>query len=422
MDEQGRLKYEDLDGELGNYIAFTALMNGDYKKALEYCELFLKDNKDNKELEKTLFAIYLANGNKEEAKDTLKNYNIDRESSYDLALYGKMSILVNNYDVAFSNLKDSWDKNKDEIKVFDIIEEMADNNIEDTIKKITVLSQKNPEENAYKVWLAKCYSMDKSKVDKGIELIEDLKDEELGNSIFKSILAEIEKNAGNKEESDNIIKSIIERKEKTYVEYNIEGQYYFDNKEYDKALEACIQSIIKNREYSDNYGVLMTDIMIGNKQVEMAEPYFRTALRKEPFNYKLILNIADYYYSTARNIDTAYSYYNLATAINPKDDKVYYSMALANLKNHKSDEAITQLKKAIELRGNEITYHNALSVIYFNNKKMEDSIKEIRAAHVIDKNNVMALNNAGCYYITTTNEIERGVENLLGAYKKWIRM
>ena len=52
MDEQGRLRYEDLDGELGNYIAFTALMNGDYKKALEYCELFLKDNKDNKELEK----------------------------------------------------------------------------------------------------------------------------------------------------------------------------------------------------------------------------------------------------------------------------------------------------------------------------------------------------------------------------------
>ena len=360
----------------------------------------------------------MANGNKEKAKETLKKYNIDKESSYDLALYGKMNMLVDNYDVAFSNLKDSWNKNKDEIKVFDIIEEMAHSNMEDTINKITLLSQKNPKENTYKVWLAKCYSMDKSKVDKGRELIENLKDEELGNSMFKSISAQIEKNAGNKEESDKIIKSIIERKEKTYVDYNIEGQYYFDNKEYDKALEACKQSIIKNGEYSDNYGVLMTDIMIGKKQVEMAEPYFRTALRKEPFNYKLILNIADYYYGTAKNMETAYSYYNLATRINPKDDKIYYSMALANLNNHKSEEAITQLKKAIELRGNEITYHNALSVIYFNNKKMEDSIKEIKAAYAIDKNNVMALNNAGCYYITNTDEIERGVENLLGAYEK----
>ncbi|HEY5523786.1 MAG TPA: hypothetical protein VIK26_00455, partial [Clostridium sp.] len=418
IDEQGRLKYEDLDGELANYIAFTALMNGDYKKALEYGEVFLQDNKENKELERTLFAIYLANGNKEKAKDTLKNYNIDKESSYDLALYGRMNILVDNYDVAFSNLKDSWNKNKDEIKVFDIIEEMANSNMEDTIKKITLLSQKNPEEKAYKVWLAKCYSMDKSKVDKGIKIIEELKDEELGDSVFKSISAEIEKNAGNKEESDNIIKSIIDRKEKTYVDYNIEGQYYLDNKEYDKALESCKQSIIKNRDYSDNYGVLMSGIMIGKKQVEMAEPYFRTALRKEPFNHKLISNIADYYYGKAKNMDTAFSYYNLATAINPKDDKIYYSMALANLSNHKSEEAITQMKKAIELRGNEIKYHNTLSVIYFNNKKMEDSIKEIRAAYAIDKNNIMALNNAGCYYITTTDEIEKGVGNLLGAYEK----
>ena len=93
-------------------------------------------------------------------------------------------------------------------------------------------------------------------------------------------------------------------------------------------------------------------------------------------------------------------------------------MALANIDNHKSEEAITQLKKAIELKGNEIIYHNTLSVIYFKNNKMEDSIKEIRAAYAIDKNNIMALNNAGCYYIANTNEIERGVENLLGAYEK----
>ena len=211
--------------------------------------------------------------------------------------------------------------------------------------------------------------MDKNKSDKGIEIIEELKDEELGNSMFKSLSAQVEKNAGDKENSDDII-NILLKKRKDYVDYNIEAQYYFDNKEYDKALEACKQSIIQNGEYSYNYGVLMTDIMIEKKQVEMAEPYFRTALREEPFNYKLILNIAHYYKNMTKNTDKAYSYYNLAIRINPKDDKIYYSMALANLENRKSEEAITQLKKAIELRGNEVTYHNALSVIYFNNKKM----------------------------------------------------
>ncbi|PRR81283.1 tetratricopeptide repeat protein [Clostridium vincentii] len=418
IDEQGRAEYEDLDGELGNYIAFTALMNGDYKKALEYGEVFLEDNKDDKELKRTLFAIYLTNGNKEKAKEILTNYNIDEKASYDLALYGKMNMLVDNYDVAFSNLKDSWNKNKDEIKVFDIIEEMAEGNMEDTINKITELSEENPEEKVYKVWLAKCYSMDESKTDKGIELIEELKDEDLGNSMFSSISAEIEKNAGNTEESDAIMKSIIGKKEKTYVDYNIESQYYFDNKEYDKALEACKQSILKNGDYLDNYAVLMPDIMIKKKQVELAEPYFRTALRKEPFNSRLISNIADYYNSTAKDINTAYPYYNLAVALNPKDDTIYYSMALSDLNNNKSEEAIVQLKKAIELKGNEITYHNTLSVIYFNNKKMDNSIEEIRAAYEIDNNNIMALNNAGCYYLSNTDEIERGVDNLLGAYEK----
>jgi len=418
MDEQGKIKYKGLDGELVNYIAFTALMNKNYKKALEYGEVFLLDNKGNKNLERTLFTIYLANGNKEKAKDILENYTFDDKSSEDMVSYGRMNLLVDNYSVAFSSLKDAWDINKDEIRVFDVIEEMGYSNLEDTINKITALSQKDPEENAYKVWLAKCYSMDKNKADKGIVLIGELKEEKLGDSVFKGISAEIEKNAGNKEESDKIIKSIIDKKEKTYIDYNIEGQYYFDNKEYDKALEACKQSILKNKDYSDNYGFLMTDIMIKKKQVEMAEPFFRTALRKEPLNYRLILNIADYYNNIAKNTDIAYSYYNLAVTIKPNNDKIYYSMALANLNNRKSEEAINQLKKAIQLKGNEILYHNALSVIYFNNNKMGDSIKEIRAAYAIDKNNIKALNNAGCYYITNTDEIERGVENLLGAYAK----
>ena len=79
-------------------------MNGDYKKALEYGEVFLKDNKENKELERTLFKIYLAKGNKEKVKDTLKDYKLDKKASNDLALYGKMNMLIGNYDEAWSNL------------------------------------------------------------------------------------------------------------------------------------------------------------------------------------------------------------------------------------------------------------------------------------------------------------------------------
>ena len=35
--------------------------------------------------------------------------------------------------------------------------------------------------------------------------------------------------------------------------------------------------------------------MIAKEQSEIAEPYLRMAIEKEPFNYNILLKIADYY-------------------------------------------------------------------------------------------------------------------------------
>lgn len=39
----------------------------------------------------------------------------------------------------------------------------------------------------------------------------------------------------------------------------------------------------------------MSDIMIKKGEPNLAEPYFRTALVKEPFNYNIMLKVANYY-------------------------------------------------------------------------------------------------------------------------------
>ena len=85
--------------------------------------------------------------------------------------------------------------------------------------------------------------------------------------------------------------------------------------EYDKAIEYCKKGILENSEYPDNYGFLMTDIMIKKGEPELAEPYFRTALIKEPFNYNIILKVADYYQYTMNNLEKAYEYLNFASLI-----------------------------------------------------------------------------------------------------------
>lgn len=48
----------------------------------------------------------------------------------------------------------------------------------------------------------------------------------------------------------------------------------------------------------------------------------------------------------------------------------------------------------------------------------DEGIKEIRIAYESDKKDILNLNNAGIYYITVEENIERGLYNLKAAYEK----
>ena len=48
--KKGQAKYEEEDRKLGNYITFNYLMNGEYEKAEQYGEDFLKTDSDNEKL------------------------------------------------------------------------------------------------------------------------------------------------------------------------------------------------------------------------------------------------------------------------------------------------------------------------------------------------------------------------------------
>ena len=99
--------YAKDDQELTNAVLFTFFENGEYQKALEYGELFLKEDKTNSKLQRTMLAIYMANGKKDQAKEMVENYNLDKSSSYDLATYARMYMLIDEWDKGFEYLKDS---------------------------------------------------------------------------------------------------------------------------------------------------------------------------------------------------------------------------------------------------------------------------------------------------------------------------
>lgn len=406
--------YKERDAELGNYITLISLFDGKDKMALEYGEIFLKANPNDKELQRTMFTVYLLLKDENKAKEVLEKYSVDEENSYDLALYARMNMLINKWDEGFEYLKKAWNLNKDEVKVFDIISQEASYDKEKIINKLKELSEKEPKEIAYKAWLVKCYTMSDKTMNEAEQLYKEIKKEDLGEYVFNTVAAKIYQYKEEKVKANELIRNVIY--EKNLIGYQTTAWYYYDKKEYDKAIEYCKKGILENSEYPDNYGFLMTDIMIKKGEPELAEPYFRTALIKEPFNYNIILKAADYYQYTINNLEKTYEYLNFASLIKPNNVDIYYNMAMTKINLRKSDEAIELINKCISLDEENEKYHRALGTIYLEEGNKDKALEEIRAAYDINNNDILTLNNAGCYYISVENNIPRGYENIKSAY------
>ena len=109
-------------------------------------------------------------------------------------------------------------------------------------------------------------------------------------------------------------------------------------------------------------------------------------------------------------------YYDLASKITPNDPEIYYNMALIKMNTQREDDAIALLKKSISISDKVSKYHRALGTVYLNKEKSEEALKEIRNAYAIDKNDILTLNNAGCYYIAIDGDVDRAMVNLKAAY------
>ncbi|SHK37642.1 hypothetical protein SAMN02745163_03707 [Clostridium cavendishii DSM 21758] len=403
------------DEELTNYIVFTEFMNKNFNKALKDGEEYLKEYPTNKPLIRTMFTVYMANGQADKAMKLLKEYKVDN-TAYDLAVYARMNMLVDNWDEGYKLLEKAYNLDKDEYKVYDVIAQTSAYNRNFVLEKLYVLSQKDDKNIAYKIWIAKIHSMNEESSEEALNILDSLKGKDLGKFATELIRASALKNTGKIKESEELLQSIIEKNKDDYRVYHTAAWYYFNKKDYKKALEYCDKSILKNKEYPDNYGFLMPEIMQATNKSSEAEPYFRTALLKEPFNYNIMIGIANYYWYTTESSDKALEYFGLASLIKPKDAEVVYNMALIKLKENKNDEAVELLKKCISIDEAIPKYHRTLGTIYVQADKKVDGLKEIRAAYAVDKNDILTLNNAGCYYISVEGEVERGMVNLKAAY------
>lgn len=381
-------KYIEQDKELINQVVFTFYINNELDQAESLGEYYLTTYSTYKPLLKTMFAVYLAKGDNQSAKEIVDLYPVDDESAYDLAVLAKMQIMLGNYEDGLDSLKKSYNLDKNEIKSFDVIMETCEFDKSKLLNEINKLSEENPKEEAYQVWLEEINALDESNID-----------------LTESIIDEINTNI----DVDNLDKD-------SYVYNYVEAWNYYNKGQYNKALEACNASIVANPEYENTFGILIPKILIATENSDKVEGYFRTAIYNEPFNYNLITSIGKIYENDLQNYDKAKESFNFVLSLNKDEDALYYNLAFVDLAMENTDEAIKDLKKAISINKDNYKYYRTLGTVYFNNKDYDEAIESIRKAYSLNENDVLSLNNAACYYVMADKDIWRGYSNIESAY------
>ena len=410
-------EFEEKDKELVNGIVFNTFMNGEYKKALEYGEFFLQSYPDDVNLLKTMFTVYIANNEKDKAKNIIEFFAAEDTDSEDLVTAAKMNFLVGKYEEGLKQLESAYELDENNINVFDTIEDSSRYNKTNIINAINKLKDKDKENNVYKLFLAKVYSMDSVDISKCQEIVDELEESYSENTNYLLIKMKMYVEQGNNKKAEKVLDEISELNEGDFIsEYAESLKLYYEGK-YDDALKTAKKSVSLNKDYTKTYSSLIPSILLAQKKSAEEEPYLRTALSKEPFNFSNMITIAEYYKDVMQDSSKGLYYYTLASEINSDNSDVYYKMALIQYKNQRIDEAISLLKKSISLNSKDPKYHRTLGSIYLEQNKNEEGITQIRKAYEIDKDDIATLNNAAYYYIYADHNVNRAMSNIKAAFE-----
>lgn len=420
--EEGFDKYRDKDIELINSMLFTFIMNKEYDEAISFGEKYINDYGSNKDILKTLFSAYIANNHIYKAEGLTENYPLDKNSSYDICILSNMNMLINRWENGLELLKDAWNLDRNEMKIYDVIDDMYSFDKDMLIKSIEKKIEANPEEAAYKMMLAKAYSISKENIGKAEELIIKLEDENINGISTDYINFEIFKNSNRESEAEDYLGDAVRKasndKKDSYIEYYLSSLRSFYNEKYDEAFNLAKKSIVKNNNYPNSYGSLITDILLKKGNIKPTEAYFRTAMQKEPYNYETIMRIANYYSNYESNNEKARDYYSLALNIKVDNSKLYYKLARLDIIDEKWDDAALNLKEAIKIEKDNQEYYRTLGAVYLTQGNNEEAINLIREAYAMNEKDVISLNNAGWYYLMVEKDIARGYENIKAAYEE----
>jgi tetratricopeptide (TPR) repeat protein len=417
---------EDKNDEAINTILFVSLMNSNYSNVREKSqdklsevvnigEEYLKKYPKNKEIIKTMITVYLSNNNFEKAFELADEYPSDKNSARDLAVHSSIYIALGEYDKGLEKLKEAFLKDKNELKIYDVVAQSYQYEKEVFLDKILELSDNNKDEIMYKVFLAKIYSLEKENAGKALQIIGELEKEYnvIQLSLIKVIALE---NSGDLEQSEALLQQILAKNKNDFAVNHVAGWFFYKKGDYAKAEEYAKKSIDMENNYVDNYGFLVPEILKVTEEGKGAEPYLYKSLKLEPFNNNLYANTGYYYWYTLKDSLRAIESLNLAKNFKKNQWEINYDIALIYLANNNYEEGINLLKKSVENSEATVKYHRTISTANLLIGNSSEGYKELQIAYSLNNKDILTINNLACYYLTVEGDLDNAVLNITEAY------
>lgn len=407
------------DKELINDILFTFIMNKEYGEAISFGEQYINENGYNNDIVKTLFSAYLVNDFIFKAEEIISKYELDENSAFQLAEVANMNMLLNKWDEGLALLNKALSIDKNEIKIYEVLEEMKVFNEEALIESLNNRIEENLENEAYKIMLAKVYSKNKNTASQGEEIINSIKNiEEFGSSI-NLIKYDIYTNLGENIKAQSSLKEAEEKAKEEKPEssyyYYVLGLKEFSLGNLNEALVDSKKSIIANEKESNVYISLIPDLLSAMGEYKKIEVYLREYIHKNPFSYRTIIKFANYY-STEGSNDKAREFYEMALNIRQADENLYYKLVNIDIINENWIDGIEKMNRAIQICKENSNFYRTLGALYLKNEEYDKGIEYTRKAYEMNGKDILALNNASWYYINIEKDVYRAYENIKAAY------
>lgn len=175
-----------------------------------------------------------------------------------------------------------------------------------------------------------------------------------------------------------------------------EGKTYYNNGEYDKAIEIFKKAVELNPNDDDSWRLLGNSYN-RNGQIEEAIKYYLKAAELNPDDSRNWFNLG-ISYSNNEQYKEAINSFLKVVELNPDDSYSWYGLGNSYIKNKQVEDAIKSLLKATELNSNDYQSWLDLAISYIHNEQYEEAIGPLLKAIELNPNNAGDLSLLGYVY------------------------